>query len=113
MSHAGCLLPPVLERVSVAMENFFGGGMKSIEMKRLLKERFHFDHAGLPWPDMIHALLRIVGPDSLLYGSDYCWTPPALVKVLIQKMDEGAAQLWTENTIKKVYAENAKKLFGQ
>jgi predicted TIM-barrel fold metal-dependent hydrolase len=112
MSHAGCVLPYVLERVAVAMQTFFGGGVDSNEMRRLLRERFHFDLAGLPWPDMIHALLRIVGPDRLLYGSDYCWTPPALAKTLIEKMDEGAAKIWDEDTIKEVYAGNAKNLFG-
>lgn len=112
MSHAGCVLPSVLERVAVAMQTFFGAGVDSNEMKRLLRERFHFDLAGLPWPDMIHALLRIVGPERLVYGSDYCWTPPALVKTLIKKMDEGAGEIWREDTIKEVYAGNAKKLFG-
>lgn len=112
MSHAGCLLPPVLERVAVALQNFFGGVMDSAEMKRLLGERFHFDLAGLPWPDMIHGLLRIVGPDRLVYGSDYCWTPEPLAKTLIQKMDEGAGELWPESTIEDVYSRNAKKLFG-
>jgi predicted TIM-barrel fold metal-dependent hydrolase len=111
MSHAGCLLPPVLERVAVALQNFFGGRIDSIEMKRLLRERFHFDLAGLPWPDMIHGLMRIVGPERLVYGSDYCWTPSPLVKTLIRKMDEGAEEMWTEDTIKEVYAGNAKKLF--
>ena len=112
MSHAGCLLPPVLDRITVAMQNFFGGGMDSIEMKRLLRERFFFDLAGLPWPDQIHALLRIVGPDRLVYGSDYCWTPLPLAKTLITKMDEGAEELWTVDIITEVYAGNAKKLFG-
>jgi predicted TIM-barrel fold metal-dependent hydrolase len=112
MSHAGCVLPSVLERVAVAMQTFFGAGVDSNEMKRLLRERFHFDLAGLPWLDMIHALLRIVGPERLVYGSDYCWTPPALVKTLIKKMDEGAGEIWREDTIKEVYAGNAKKLFG-
>ncbi|KAF3020302.1 hypothetical protein E8E14_013487 [Neopestalotiopsis sp. 37M] len=112
MSHAGCLLPPVLERVAVALQNFFGGGLNSTEMKQLLRERFHFDLAGLPWPDMIHALLRIVGPDRLVYGSDYCWTPAPLAKILIQKMDEGTMELWSLSTIKDVYAGNAKQLFG-
>lgn len=112
MSHAGCVLPSVLERVAVAMQTFFGATVDSNEMKRILRERFHFDLAGLPWPDMIHALLRIVGPERLVYGSDYCWTPPALVKTLIQKMDEGAGDMWSEDIIKEVYAGNAKKLFG-
>ena len=112
MSHAGSVLPPVLERVAVALQNFFGGSMDSAEMKRLLGERFHFDLAGLPWPDQIHSLLRIVGPDRLVYGSDYCWTPVPLAKRLIEKMDEGAGELWTGDTIRDVYAGNARKLFG-
>ena len=111
MSHAGCVLPYVLERVAVAMQTFFGGEVDSNEMKRLLREKFYFDLAGLPWPDMIHGLLRIVGPERLLYGSDYCWTPPGLVKTLIKKMDEGAEEIWTEDIIKEVYAGNAEKLF--
>jgi predicted TIM-barrel fold metal-dependent hydrolase len=152
MSHAGGVLPPVLERVAVALQTFFGAGVDSNGMKRLLRERFHFDLAGVdsngmkrllrerfhfdlagvdsngmkrllrerfhfdlagvPWPDTIHALLRIVGPERLVYGSDYCWTPPALVKTLIKGMDEGAEEIWGEDTIKEVYAGNAKKLFG-
>jgi predicted TIM-barrel fold metal-dependent hydrolase len=112
MSHAGCVLPSVLDRVAVAMQTFFGARVDSNDMKRLLRERFYFDLAGLPWPDMIHGLLRIVGPERLLYGSDYCWCPRALVKTLIQKMDEGAAEIWKDDTIKEVYAGNAKRLFG-
>lgn len=111
MSHAGCLLPPILERISVALRTFFGGKMDSLEMKHLLRERFYFDLAGLPWPDMIHALLRIVGPDRLVYGSDYCWTPLPLARALIRKMDEGVEEIWKEDVIKEVYAGNAKKLF--
>ncbi len=113
MSHAGCLLPPVLERVAVALQNFFGGGMNGGEMRRLLRERFHFDLAGLPWPDMIHGLLRIVGPERLVYGSDYCWTPVALAKELVRRMDEGVEEMmWKEDVVREVYAGNAKRLFG-
>lgn len=112
MSHAGCVLPSVLERVAVAMQTFFGGEVDVGEMRRLLGERFWFDLAGLPWPDMIHGLLRIVGPERLVYGSDYCWTPPGLVKRLIEKMDEGAGEIWSEKIIKEVYAGNARKIFG-
>ena len=111
MSHAGCVLPSVLERVTVALESFFGGTMKSTEMRRLLRESFHFDLAGLPWPDMIHALLRIVGPDRLVYGSDYCWTPAPMVKKLIEMMNQGAGEIWTVDTTKEVYSGNAKRLF--
>lgn len=112
MSHAGCVLPSVLERVAVAMQTFFGSEIDAGEMRRLLGERFWFDLAGLPWPDMIHGLLRIVGPERLVYGSDYCWTPVGLVKELIGKMDVGAREVWGEDVIKEVYSGNGKKLLG-
>lgn len=112
MSHAGCVLPSVLDRVAVALQTFFNAEVDSNDMKKLLRERFHFDLAGLPWPDMIHGLLRIVGPERLVYGSDYCWSPPALVKTLIETMDEGAVEIWNDDAIKEVYAGNAKRLFG-
>ena len=111
MSHAGCVLPPVPEFVAVALQSFFGGTMNSTEMRRLLTESFHFDLAGLPWPDMIHGLLGTVGPDRLVYGSDYCWTPVPMVKRLFEMMDQGANEIWTVDTIKEVYSGNAKRLF--
>lgn len=110
MSHAGCVLPSLLARIATAMRNFFGGGMTDDEMRRILRERFHFDLAGVPWPDMIHPILRIAGPERLVYGSDYCWTTPELVMNLIKTMDEGAKDLWTEETTRAVYSGNAKKL---
>ncbi|KAI1329853.1 amidohydrolase [Xylariaceae sp. FL0255] len=112
MSHAGCVLPPALERVAVALQTFFGGTMDSDAMKQLLRDRFYFDLSGTPWPDQIHGLLRIVGPDRLVYGSDYCWSPPSLVKSHSQFMDKGAEELWTEDVIKEVYGGNARKLLG-
>lgn len=112
MSHAGCVLPSVLERVAVALQTFFGSEVDSKELRRLLNERFWFDLAGLPWPDLIHGLLRIVGPERLLFGSDYCWTPPELVGGLIGRMDEGAGAIWGEEVVKGVYEGNARKLFG-
>lgn len=55
---------------------------------------------------------RVVGPQRLLYGSDYCWTPPDMVGRLARKMDDGAAEIWSENVVRQVYAGNARSLFG-
>ena len=37
----------------------------------------YYDLAGTPLPRQVPALLRLVGPGQLLYGSDFCFTPVA------------------------------------
>jgi len=46
-----------------------------------------FDLAGTPLPVHVEALIAQVGTGSLLYGSDYCWTPPRLVTAQIDALD--------------------------
>jgi len=60
---------------------------------------------------MIHTLLRIAGPDRLVYRSGYCWTPLPLTNTLIKMMDLGPGEMWTEDTIKEFYVGNT-KVFG-
>lgn len=37
--------------------------------------RLYYDLAGIPFPRQVPALLSLVGPGQLLYGSDFCFTP--------------------------------------
>jgi 6-methylsalicylate decarboxylase len=37
--------------------------------------RLYYDLAGTPFPRQVPALLSLVGPGQLLYGSDFCFTP--------------------------------------
>ena len=48
-----------------------------------------FDLAGTPLPVHVEALISHVGTGRLLYGSDYCWTPPRLVADQVAALDTG------------------------
>jgi hypothetical protein len=53
--------------------------------------RLHYDIAGPAFPRQVPALLRLAAPDRLLFGSDYCWTPPAAADTHIAVIDTAAA----------------------
>jgi predicted TIM-barrel fold metal-dependent hydrolase len=38
-------------------------------------QRFWYDLAGTAFPAPAKALVDVVGPEHVLYGSDFCWTP--------------------------------------
>ncbi|WP_410676845.1 hypothetical protein [Amycolatopsis sp. cmx-4-68] len=46
-----------------------------------------FDLAGTPFPHQVPAFERAFGTDRLLYGSDYCWTPPPAVDAQLATID--------------------------
>jgi predicted TIM-barrel fold metal-dependent hydrolase len=73
--HAGAVLPTVVHRVA-AIAAFTG---EPVDLLALLAG-LYYDLAGMPLPVALEALLAIVGPDRLLYGSDFPFTPaPAVV----------------------------------
>ncbi|GGU30536.1 hypothetical protein GCM10010244_66110 [Streptomyces coeruleorubidus] len=64
----------------------------------------------LPSPRQVPALLNLVEPDRVLFGSDYCWTPPALADAHIAAVD--AAESPAEGvTWRSLTTANAKRLF--
>jgi predicted TIM-barrel fold metal-dependent hydrolase len=69
-----------------------------------LLSRLFYDLAGTPFPTQAPALAAVVGTDHLLYGSDYCFTPPAAVADQIAALDTAAAPEnhpgWRELTIR-------------
>ncbi|KAH7403803.1 hypothetical protein BKA64DRAFT_460901 [Cadophora sp. MPI-SDFR-AT-0126] len=71
--HAGGALPPILQRFCSFSTMIIPSELDLSlgAVKKTLSEQFYFDLAGSPIPDQIHGLLRNVGPERLLYGSDY------------------------------------------
>jgi predicted TIM-barrel fold metal-dependent hydrolase len=115
MSHCGCALPSLLDRVGMFSSLLGAGDNRSDEFKSLLRERFFFDLAGVPFPDQIHGLLRTLGKGGerkLLYGSDYCFTPAKSAVGLASVMDKGCEGLFGIEGMKAIYSGNATKLFG-
>ncbi|OBI10654.1 amidohydrolase family protein [Mycobacterium scrofulaceum] len=72
--HCGGALPVVADRVNGFMKlagHVDDGSSDAITLMR----RLYYDTAGSAFPRQIPALLSLVDPDRLLYGSDYPWTP--------------------------------------
>jgi 6-methylsalicylate decarboxylase len=80
--HAGAALPIVSTRVS-AMSVLAG---TPVDMAGILGT-LYFDLAGMPLPAGIPALTTVAGPERLLYGSDFPFTPAPTVSFL-------ASTLW-------------------
>ena len=53
--------------------------------------RLWYDLAGTPFPTQARAPTDLVGTDRLLYGSDYCFTPPPAVADQIASIDTAPA----------------------
>lgn len=89
--HCGATFPPILERIA-EFSRFLvggGGGVTGERMKEALRTRFYVDLAGVPFPDQIHGLLRVVDPSRLLFGSDFPYTPASLARELAGRLDVG------------------------
>jgi predicted TIM-barrel fold metal-dependent hydrolase len=75
--HCGATLPVVVDRVEL-FRSLLPGSHDRPQSKlttRQQLQRFWYDLAGTPFPAPAKALVDVVGPDQLLYGSDFCWTP--------------------------------------
>ncbi len=80
-------------------------------VKETFRKQFYFDLAGTPFPDQIHGLLRIVGPERLLYGSDYPFTPAQMVAELREVMTLNLEELFKDKAVRQgIYSGNAKRL---
>lgn len=70
----------------------------------------YYDTAGTAFPRQVPALLNLAEPERVLFGSDYCWTPPALADAHIAAVD--AAESPAEGvTWRSLTTANAKRLF--
>jgi 6-methylsalicylate decarboxylase len=76
--HVGAALPVLADRVQAFTAAFAREG-EAIDVHAELR-RMWFDTAGEPLPNALAALLRLAGPERIVYGSDLPFAPAALVK---------------------------------
>ena len=107
-SHCGGALPLLVERVERFLGAFAAGPTPAV---RAPMSRLWFDSAGTPFPEPLPALAGVVGEDRIVYGSDYCFTPPAAVAGALGSIAAAApprsAPSWTE-----LMTRNAHTLFA-
>lgn len=116
MSHCGCVLPSILDRVGAFSALVHGKADSGEEFMEVLRKRFWFDLAGVPFPSQIGGLLSVLGEGGekrLLYGSDFPFTPLKATVTLRERMAMGFKGLgWNNNTVKDVCMGNATSLLG-
>jgi 6-methylsalicylate decarboxylase len=111
--HAGGALPPLIERFT-SFTAIIGGdqNLTTEVVKDTFAKQFYFDLAGFPFPDQIWGLLRYIGTDRLLYGSDFPYTPDGAVVKLAEVMTGEMRNIWSEEERKAILIGNARRLLG-
>ena len=107
-THGGGVLPLLADRVDFFRSQVGFGTPTTPDVLR----RLWFDLAGTPVPRQLPALLSTVGPDRLVYGSDYCFTPIAAVQEQMRALDSGAARGGLENW-RAATSSNARQLLDR
>ncbi|MBX6319284.1 MAG: amidohydrolase [Pigmentiphaga sp.] len=85
--HAGATIPVLADRVAGLSPAL--GLREKLDVPRFyatLRE-LYYDLAGFPLPRQVLPLLQIADPGHILYGSDWPYTPEALVKALAEQLD--------------------------
>ncbi|WP_328847399.1 amidohydrolase family protein [Streptomyces sp. NBC_00258] len=108
--HGGGAVPVLADRINEFMRLFLTSEKSpSLDAVQQL-QGLYYDMAGTAFPRQVPALLKLVGPDRVLFGSDYCWTPPPLADAHIAAID--AAESPVEgSTWRSLTTANAKRLF--
>ncbi len=106
--HAGGALPVLADRVHSFAMLFSPDGQQSIDVLTALRG-LYYDLAGIPLPRALPALLNLVEPDRLLYGSDFPFTSAPLVEFLATMLS--TTDILAEGQRREMFRENALRLF--
>lgn len=110
--HCGGAIPVLADRINEFMRLFVPSHEESPHDAVQQLRSLYYDMAGTAFPRQVPALLKLADPDRVLFGSDYCWTPPALADAHIAAID--AADPPAEGaTWRSLTTANALRLFPQ
>jgi predicted TIM-barrel fold metal-dependent hydrolase len=108
--HGGGALPVLVDRINEFTKLFLPPHQAAPTDAVRQLSRLYYDIAGTAFPRQIPALLGLVEPDRLLFGSDYCWTPPPVVDAHIGAIDAAEIPL-AGSTWRTLTTANAYRLF--
>ncbi|MFJ9097351.1 amidohydrolase family protein [Streptomyces sp. NPDC102405] len=108
--HCGGALPVLADRMNEFMRLFLPSDKAPAQdAVQQLRGRY-YDMAGTAFPRQAPTLLQLVDPDRVLFGSDYCWTPPALADAHIAAIDAAESPV-DGTTWRSLTTANAQRLF--
>ncbi|GJF30580.1 amidohydrolase [Kitasatospora sp. NE20-6] len=108
LTHGGGALPLLADRMELFRTGMAGADHDpdTPTVQEQLRTLW-YDTAGTPFPRQVPALLAAFGPDRILYGSDYCWTPAPAVAAQIRSVDAApphtAADTWRTLTTRNAH----------
>lgn len=89
--HCGSFLPLAVPRMKSILPAMVGNGyMQPIDWEGNLS-RLYYDLAGNPTAEVIRALLAIISPEHILYGSDYPYLPEKVLRNNLNRLKETLA----------------------
>jgi predicted TIM-barrel fold metal-dependent hydrolase len=101
--HVGAALPVLADRVQAFTAAFARDG-EPIDVHSELRAMW-FDIASEPFPNALAGLLRLVGPERIVYGSDLPFAPQALVERTTERLME--TDLLDDSSLDAVVRSNA------
>ncbi|MGX1479920.1 UNVERIFIED_CONTAM: putative TIM-barrel fold metal-dependent hydrolase [Streptomyces canus] len=108
--HGGGAVPVLADRINEFMRLFLPveetPSHDAVQQLRGL----YYDMAGTAFPRQVPALLGLVDPDRVLFGSDYCWTPPPVADAHIAAIDAAESPV-DGTTWRSLTTANAQRLF--
>ncbi|MCX5336051.1 amidohydrolase family protein [Streptomyces sp. NBC_00140] len=108
--HCGGAVPVLADRINEFMRLFVPSeNSRSLDALQQLRG-LYYDMAGTAFPRQVPALLNLVDADRLLFGSDYCWTPPPLADAHIAAIDAAESPV-DGTTWRSLTTANARRLF--
>ncbi|MET7474375.1 amidohydrolase family protein [Streptomyces sp. NPDC005648] len=108
--HCGGAIPVLADRVGEFMRLFVPAQEAPPHDAVRQPGSLYYDMAGTAFPRQVPALLNVVDPDRVLFGSDYCWTPAPLADAHITAID-AAAPPAEGTTWRSLTTANALRLF--
>ncbi|MEX3106210.1 MULTISPECIES: amidohydrolase family protein [unclassified Streptomyces] len=109
--HCGGAIPVLADRIAEFLRLFVPSaqGTPAPDAVEQLGS-LYYDLAGTAFPRQVPALLKLAGPDRVLFGSDYCWTPGPLADAHIAALDT-AEPPTRDTTWRSLTTANALRLF--
>lgn len=108
--HCGGAIPVLADRINEFMGLFLPSeNSPSLDAVQQLRG-LYYDMAGTAFPRQVPALLQLVDPDRVLFGSDYCWTPAQLADAHIAAIDAAESPV-DGTTWRSLTTANAQRLF--